>query len=420
MDASLDRLTLPSGALLFAEGEKASSAFIITSGRIEIFLPRVDSDVFVAMRGPGEIIGEMAILDSRSRSASARAVEDCELVVVTAHQINHRLANTDPVLRMCLGVVIARYREMIAMFDTGDRRQVFREQSVNGGEFWDALSELSLEGELRRALLNREFELFFQPIVHLRTRRLAGFEALLRWRHPTRGLVQPNDFIALAEASGIIVEITSWVLSEVGRTAPGILEAASNQLEEGDSLFVSMNVCGQDLSSALFVESLAAMLETSRLAPGAVKLEITESVVMKDPENSVEALHACRRLGLKIAIDDFGTGYSSLTYLSKLPIDTIKIDRSFVFSMLEASTSRKIIKMIIRLADELDTTVVAEGVETEQEALLLIDLGCEFAQGYLFGRPMPLPETIELTRLWRSHHECPLSEAKPIKKRAVG
>jgi EAL domain-containing protein (putative c-di-GMP-specific phosphodiesterase class I) len=230
---------------------------------------------------------------------------------------------------------------MIAMFDTGDRRQVFREQSVNGGEFWDALSELSLEGELRRALLNREFELFFQPIVHLRTRRLAGFEALLRWRHPTRGLVQPNDFIALAEASGIIVEITSWVLSEVGRTAPGILEAASNQLEEGDSLFVSMNVCGQDLSSALFVESLAAMLETSRLAPGAVKLEITESVVMKDPENSVEALHACRRLGLKIAIDDFGTGYSSLTYLSKLPIDTIKIDRSFVFSMLEASTSRR-------------------------------------------------------------------------------
>jgi EAL domain-containing protein (putative c-di-GMP-specific phosphodiesterase class I) len=408
MDTSLGRITLPAGTLLFAEGEPGLSAFVIVSGGVEVFLRRSDRDVVLAGRGPGEIVGEMAILDSRPRSASARALVDCELVVVTANQIAHRIADTDPVLRMCLGVVVARYRELIGMINPGDRRQITRD-SVAPDDFVAALAMLSLEGELRRALVNGEFELFFQPIVRLRTRRLAGFEALLRWRHPTRGLVPPGDFIPVAEASGIIVEITAWVLEEVGRTFPAILSAALRNMGPVERFFMSVNVSGHDLPQSLFIESVAEMLETAGIPASAITLEITESVLMRDPAKAVATLAACRRLGLTIAIDDFGTGVSSLSYLGTLPISTIKIDRSFVQSMIETPASRKIIQMILRLADELEIPVVAEGVEDTRQARLLSEIGCAFAQGYLFGKPMPLAETLEITRLWRSLDDRPAS-----------
>jgi EAL domain-containing protein (putative c-di-GMP-specific phosphodiesterase class I) len=420
MDASLGRIALPAGTLLFAEGEAGSCAFLIASGCIEIFLRRDDREVVLANRGPGEIVGEMAILDSRPRSASARVVADCELVVITANQITHRIAGTDPVLRMCLGVVIARYREMIGMIDSRDRRHVPRDGAATSNDFDAALGTLSLEGELRRALLRGEFELFFQPIVRLPTSRLAGFEALLRWRHPTRGLVQPGDFVPIAEASGLIVDITAWVLKEVSRTFPAILTAALRNVGPVERLFLSFNISGHDLANDAFVQSVATMLETTGIGPGNLTIEVTESVLMKDPARAVAALEACRRLGLAIAIDDFGTGYSSLSYLGTLPISTIKIDRSFVHSMIESPASRKIIQMMLRLADELGIPVVAEGIESVQEAQLLADLGCALAQGYLFGKPLPLAPTLELTRNWHPLAECPLPETAPAKKSARG
>jgi diguanylate cyclase len=271
---------------------------------------------------------------------------------------------------------------------------------------------------LRRALLRGELELFFQPIVRLPTPRLAGFEALLRWRHPTRGLIPPGDFIPVAEASGLIVDITAWVLKEVGRTFPAILAAALRNVGPVERLFVSFNISGYDLSNDAFVQSMATMLETTGIGAGSLTIEVTESVLMKDPAKAVAALEACRRLGLAIAIDDFGTGFSSLSYLGTLPISTIKIDRSFVHSMIETPASRKIIQMILRLAEELGIPVVAEGVEDAHEARLLADLGCAFAQGYLFGKPLPLAPTLELTRHWHSLDECRLPEA--AKKSARG
>jgi diguanylate cyclase len=421
MDASLDRIALPAGTLLFAEGDAGSCAYLIDSGSIEIYLVREGREVLLAMRGPGELVGEMAIIDSLPRSASARITADCELVVVTAEQIAHRVARTDPILRMCLGMVIAKYRETVAMIDQADRPQFRRaEPSASSDGFAGALGALSLESELRRALQKGEFELFFQPVVRLATQRLAGFEALLRWRHPTRGLIPPDDFVPIAEASGLLIDITDWCLNEVGRTLPPLMAAALRNVGAVEPLFMSVNISGDDLSRASFVDSVAAMLEKSGIAGAGVKLEVTESVLMSDPAKAVAALDACRRLGLTIAIDDFGTGYSSLSYLSTLPINTIKIDRSFVRSMLEAPASRKIIHMILRLAEELDIPVVAEGVERPPEARLLADLGCAFGQGYLFGRPLALDQTLALTRAWRSLRECPSPEAAPARTSALG
>ena len=418
MDANLDRIALPAGTLLFVEGEPGSCAYLVTVGRIEIFLTRDDREVLLAQRGAGEIVGEIAILDSRPRSASARVVEDCELVVIAADQMAHRMADADPILRMCLGVVIARYREMVGMVDSGDRRQFPSAPPPVAGDIEAAIGTLSIEGDLRRALRRGELELHFQPIVRLPTQRLAGFEALLRWRHPTHGLVAAADFIPIAEASGLILEITTWCLREVERTFPAIVRAALGNARAVDPLFIAVNISALDLTNPSFVASVAAMLEESGLAPDSIKLEVTESALMKNPAKAVAALEACCRLGVTIAIDDFGTGYSSLSYLSTLPITTIKIDRSFVHSMIETPTSRKIIQMILRLASELDLPVVAEGVEDAREARVLADLGCAFAQGYLFGKAMPLAHTLELTRHWRSSDECPSPASARARKTA--
>ncbi|MGD0723476.1 MAG: EAL domain-containing protein [Roseiarcus sp.] len=401
MDADLHRITLPAGALLFAEGDSGSSAFLIDGGEIEIFLVREGREVMLARRGPGEIVGEMAILDSLPRSASARAAADCQLVLITADQIAHRIARTDPILRMCLGVVIAKYRETVALFDGADRQRISAPDPPRPLEgFQAALGTLSLENELRRALERGEFELFFQPIVRLPARRLAGFEALLRWRHPTRGLVPPGDFIPVAEASGIIAAVTDWCLGEVGRVFPAIMTAALGNLGAVDPLFLSVNVCGHDLARESFAESVAAALGAAGVDPCSIKLEVTESVLMSDPQKAVAALNACRAYGIGVALDDFGTGYSSLSYLGALPITTLKIDRSFVTSMTAAPTSRRIINLILRLAEELEIPVVAEGVEDDGQARMLADLGCAFGQGYLFGKPETLARTIALTGGW--------------------
>ena len=420
MDASFDPIAVSAGTLLFGEGDAGSHAFLINKGRLEIFLARDGRDVILATRGPGEIVGEMAIIDNRPRSASVRVIEDCQLLAISAEQIAHRIAETDPILRMCLGVVIERYRETLAMLDATVAGRACPEGALAPRqEFKAALNALSLESELRRALQRDEFELFFQPIVRLPTRGLAGFEALLRWRHPTRGLVEPGAFIPIAEASGLIVEMTAWTLAQVGRVFPAIDAAASRNAGAVDPLFVSVNISSHDLARPTFVETLAKALGDAGLAASRVMLEITESVLMKEPLRAIAALRACRKLGLSIAIDDFGTRYSSLSYLSALPITTIKIDRSFVRSMTQEPTSRKIIQMILRLAEELDRPVVAEGIEYENEERLLADFGCAFAQGYLFGRPAPLAQTLALARDWRALERGRLTKVGP-RKTAIG
>lgn len=414
-----DIVVVPKGTLLFSEGEAGQTAYFIRTGRIEIFLPLREGDLSLGHRGPGEIVGEMALIDQGCRSASARTIETCELSVVTDEQFARRLSNTDPVLRMCLAVVIDRYRQTVAMFD---RVTAVRPPA---GEAPDApappnehvaaaLEALSNETELRRAIADDELELYFQPIVRLPDRSLAGFETLLRWNHPQRGLLSPATFIPAAEANGTIVEITTWCIARVGKIFPVLQAAATAHPGIVDPLFVSVNISGHDLSRPSFMNQLLAMLDETGMEANSIKLEITESVLMNEPLKAAAVLQECRARGLMIAIDDFGTGYSSLSHLSTLPINTIKIDQSFVRSMVEDPTSRKIIHMILRLAGELDIPVIAEGIEGEAEAAQLAQLGCDLGQGYLFGRPVPLAEALAVTRGWDTQEDqVPLAEALP-------
>ncbi|WP_375464062.1 EAL domain-containing protein [uncultured Methylobacterium sp.] len=401
-------ITLPAGTVLFEEGEPGAFAYLIVTGRIAIYLRREGAEVLIAVRGAGEIFGEMAILDSDPRSASARAIEECVLVPVSEDQIKHRLSQTDPILRLCLGVVMARYRETIALLRVQGPIAEIAPATIDlsdtaRADFDATIATVVLERALRRALDRGEFELFLQPIVRLGSELLAGFEALIRWRHPERGLVPPMEFIPVAEASGLIVEITTWVVSEIGRIMPEIMLAALHNPAAADGpLFLSVNITGHDLARASFPEMIGEMLRTTGIAPETLKLEITESTLMRDPVGASDALTLCRQAGMGIAIDDFGTGYSSLSYLSTLPITTLKVDRAFVRAMLTDPCNRQIIKTILRLADEIGIPVVAEGIEEAAEAEALSEMGCAFGQGYFYGRPVPLSDTITLIKGWNA------------------
>jgi EAL domain-containing protein (putative c-di-GMP-specific phosphodiesterase class I) len=245
-----------------------------------------------------------------------------------------------------------------------------------------AQQRLALDNALRRAVEAREFELQYQPLFDLRDRSITGFEALLRW-HPPGGaaVVPPGQFIAAAEESGLIVPIGEWVLGEA------IREAARWQVG-GKSYSLSVNVSAKQLARPSFVTRLRELLAETGVNPGLVELEITESVIIAGGGEAQDALHQIAKLGVGIAIDDFGTGYSGLAYLKRFPIDTVKIDQSFIRDLTVDPEDAAIVTAIVAMARSLDVDVVAEGVETEEQVDELKRLGCRRAQGYLLARPM--------------------------------
>ncbi len=258
-----------------------------------------------------------------------------------------------------------------------------------------SLERVELESDLRQALERDELRVHYQPIVRLGTTEIVGFEALVRWQHPTRGLVAPLAFIPLAEETGLIVPVGKWVLATACR------QAASWHLARTDPdatpLFVSVNLSAREFAQADLVEDVAAILAETGLEASALELEITESVLMDKSETGIRTLRRLRALGVRLVLDDFGTGYSSLSYLKHLPLDTIKIDRSFVAAIEEAA-DRSIVEAVVALAHGLGIGVVAEGIETERQADLLLELGCDLGQGYLFSRPVPAARTARLLR----------------------
>ncbi|AMN40272.1 diguanylate cyclase/phosphodiesterase [Rhodoplanes sp. Z2-YC6860] len=255
---------------------------------------------------------------------------------------------------------------------------------------------LTLESELRRALEREEITLVYQPIVRLEDRSVAGFEALARWDHPKMGRMSPSEFISIAEEIGLIVDLGLFVLERTARQ----LGAWQRQVRTREPIFCSVNVSSRQLLRHDLIHDLRTVLSRSGLARGSLKLELTESLVMENPEHAAQLLTRIRELGAGIALDDFGTGHSSLAYLQRFPFDTIKIDQSFVRTN-NKGTRPVILRSIISLAHDLGMDVVAEGAETDSDAVELYQLGCEYAQGYVFGEPMS-PEAAR--KLLQSEH----------------
>ena len=247
-----------------------------------------------------------------------------------------------------------------------------------------ALHLLQRETDLRKAIHKREFETHYQPIVSLKTRSVVGFEALIRWNHPQLGLIYPGSFISIAEETGLIIPITRLMVEEACRD----LKIWQDRIRHVQKLTMNVNISSRHFLQPSLLNDLKDVLQRVDLSPDHLKLEITETALMEDVEETVRLVHRMRDFGLQIVIDDFGTGYSSLSYLQRLPIDTLKVDRSFVSRIQDTPDgNRNIVEAIISLAHRLDMIVVAEGVETLEQYTILLDMNCQFAQGYLFSKP---------------------------------
>jgi len=258
-----------------------------------------------------------------------------------------------------------------------------------------ARERLQTEIELRRALSQGELRVYYQPIVSLADRSISGVEALARWQHPRRGLVSPVDFIPLAEETGLIVPIGQWVLEQ----ACSQVRKWRDQNPALRSLVVSVNLSARQFHTPDFVLEIMRAVNEADLEPSALKLEITESTVMQDPEAAATTLRQLKALGFQLAIDDFGTGYSSLSYLKRFPVDTLKIDRSFVDGLGADMQDTAIVRSVVDLAQALDVTVTGEGIETDAQEAELRSLGCDGGQGFLFARPLPAAELEALLQL---------------------
>jgi EAL domain-containing protein (putative c-di-GMP-specific phosphodiesterase class I) len=394
----IGRVIFPDGAEIFRGGEAGTHAYLIEQGKVEIFTHYSGERVVLRLLGPGDILGDMALLDNAPRSASAVAIAPTTATVITRDQLVGRLEQADPVLRLLLNEMLARYRREL-------RR--FKGQNVEEGNpsitpplgldvaHLGAIDKIKMEGELRQALDNEDFKLYFQPIIHVQTGHIAGFEALIRWFHSERGFVSPGDFIPVAEETDLIVPIGRWVMREACRNLKLLQDAASLAHPDAEPLFMSINVSGRQFSVPGFIEEAAEIMDDAQVDPSQVKLEITETLLMSYGA-SRQWVERCREMGTSVALDDFGTGYSSLSYLLYFPIDVLKIDRAFVQQMSESARGAAIVASIVSMAHNLDIRVVAEGIEEPEQLSSLAEMACDFGQGYYMSRPLPVADVLPL------------------------
>ena len=374
------------GEVIFRAGDPADCAYLITAGHIEIrtgdgpggWRSTADDARCIAVVGPGQLLGEMAIIDNAPRSATAIAREAGLLTVIDREQLTARLEAADPILHLFLTVLLNRLRWQLYP-DLERRLELTVAPDL-------VIDRIRLENQLKAGLGAGEMRLFLQPITDIPDRRVVGFESLIRWQHPDRGMVRPDLFIRVAEESGLIVPLGAWVLREACLAALRLETESNHAGVMGSGAFVSVNVSTGQFKDGSFIPILATLLRETGLDPRRLKLEITESV-LANPEAARAWIDDCKQLGVRIALDDFGTGYSSLSYLHEFAIDTLKIDQSFVRRMLQNARSERVVAAIIRLGQDLGMDIIAEGIETESHFNRLAQLGCDYAQGYLIAKP---------------------------------
>jgi EAL domain-containing protein (putative c-di-GMP-specific phosphodiesterase class I) len=358
-DAVAELLTrsVRAGDLIFAQGDAADVAYVVESGEVEIRIRADGVARRIALVGPGDLLGEMAVVDDSPRSATAIARLDTRRDAAGLAQ--------DPA---------AQWHDQATI----------PASPANTG----ALERIKLENELKASINSGEMRLFVQPIVDMHSHQIAGFESLVRWQHPVCGMVRPDVFIGIAEDCGLIVPLGRWILREACGIALRFEREANRAGLQGRQGFISVNVSAGQFHDPDFLPALAGILGETGMAPSRLKLEITESV-LTDSAAAKRWIEGCKALGVRVALDDFGTGYSSLSYLHEFEIDTLKIDQSFVRRILDDQRSEKIVAAIIQLSQSLGLEIIAEGIETQVIFDRLAAMGCQYAQGYLIARPSP-------------------------------
>jgi diguanylate cyclase (GGDEF)-like protein/PAS domain S-box-containing protein len=374
------------------------------AARLEKCLRATDT---VARLGEGFVVARLGgdeftvLLDDLKDPADAKQAAERLMKAVTAPFI---LGGKEVFTSMSIGIALSNigYEQAEDILRDADTA-MYRAKSLGKAryEVFDAdmrasvMARLQVEMDLRRALEREEFQNFYQPIVSLASGEIVGFEALLRWDHPTRGQLAPEEFISVAEETGLIRELGWWNLREACRQ----MGEWRTRYDAYSNLTMSVNLSPKQFLQPNLVQDVTSLLLELGLPPSALKLELTESTVMGDPSAAVEMLQEIKTLGVSLAIDDFGTGYSSLSYLHRFPLDTLKIDRSFISGIGDGEQSEdgsEIARTILPMASNLHLDVVAEGVETEEQLALLKKLRCKYGQGFYFSKPLSAEETEQL------------------------
>jgi EAL domain-containing protein (putative c-di-GMP-specific phosphodiesterase class I) len=384
-----DREVFESGQQIFKYGDVGDCAYLIEDGVVEVLVARQDGECRIGLIGKGEVFGEMSLIDYQPRSATVRAVERTVLLPISRKFMEGLLEKSDPVLRYLLMLILERFRSNSADAVLPPRNALVspeqsKRRSIAKGE---TTRKLSLAHEIRRALNREEFQLYYQPICTLSDGHVAGFEALIRWHHPSEGVMQPSDFLWVAEQTGLINEICLWTLQRACRDW-----ATLRKFTDYDWPFVSVNMSAAQLRNEILVENVNVIMARENMNAAELKLELTETVMVECPETALEIMHRLIELGCSLALDDYGAGYSGLMHLQRYPLDTLKIDSAFVTQIIHSAQSLEIVRSSIALAHSLGKSVVAEGVETEAARTKLLGMECDFGQGWHFGRPVILQE----------------------------
>ena len=390
MPGRLYTQTFSTNTHIFSEGQKGTIAYVIESGLVEIYTIKKDKHVVLGILTPGQLFGEMALIDDEPRTATAIALKDTVLTVISRKQLMERLKNTEPMLRMLMRVIISRYRTSIRHTRKAgiisQLNEPLPDDTMSEETQMLAIGKFRQENELRDALLNEELLVHYQPLLNMQTGKWAGFEALTRWNHPTKGLISPIEFIALAEETTLIIPIGMYVLRKAIADMLTLQAERNKVLPDAPPLFIAVNVSSRQIAETDFIDNIASLVAESGFPPASLKLEITESMTA-DNGLVVDWASRCRALGFSIAIDDFGTGYSSMEHLLELEVDTLKIDQTFIKKMHQNPKARKLVIGMVRLSRALGFSTVAEGLETEKDFNTLQGLSVEYGQGFHIAKP---------------------------------
>lgn len=392
-----DRELFDSGQLIFKYGDMGDCAYLIEEGVVEVLIMKPGGEHRIRLIGQGELFGEVSLIDYQPRTATVRAVEKTVLVPIPRKLMEGLLERSDPVLRHLLLVILERFRHRnddSLQTETGaivPLEQSTRRSIVKG----EATQKLSIAHGMKRALAREEFQLYYQPICDLANRRVAGFEALIRWHHPTDGVMPPKDFLWIAEQFGFIHEVCLWTLERACRDW-----ATLRKFTDHESPFVSVNLSASQLNNEMLVEDVKSIIDNQNMNASELKLELTETVMVEHPETALKIMRRIIELGCGLALDDYGAGHSGLRNLQRYPLGTLKIDGAFVAPILESVQSLEIVRSSVALAHSLGMKVVAEGIEAESVRTKLLEMKCDFGQGWYFGRAATL-------------HELALRYAKP-------
>lgn len=396
-DVIPNRRVLSDGEVLFQEGDSADCAYIVERGTLEISTTSEGSRVVLCRLDEGTIVGEMGVIDRAPRTATARAIGDTTLIMVTRDALTDRIAQADPVVKLLVKILLDRYRSGLNTVKGEQRMDLEHDllsTEVVGEYVRHGIDKIRLEAELKDALNNEQLQVCYQPLLDVATEKIAGFEALTRWQHPDRGAISPGLFISLAEETNLIVPVGLYVFEQACRDLV-VLDDMARKQGYPFPLFMSINVSGRQIADPQFISRAAEITDRCAVDRGRIKLEITESLAIAF-ELTQRWINDAQRLGFKISLDDFGTGYSSLETLAALPLDAAKVDQAFVRNLRGAYRDRELLRGIVSLMKGLGLEVIVEGIESRYELNFIAALDCHLAQGYLIGKALPRDQVEQL------------------------